>query len=249
MPEFDFPQFELTLHYDEALKATDDIFLFRLMAREVAMRKGYYLCFMPKPIADKSGSGVHINISFTDKNTGKNMIYHDDGSLGVAKQAIAGMLHHHKGLAALLNPITNSYRRSKPASLAAYWANWGIDHRSTTVRLSPKGASARIEHRMADSAANPYVALAALLQASKLGLDNDYTLFEEEKNDGLETVNTTKHMADNLSDALKDLQKDMALSQAIGQGLVDNFIDIKQAEIEKIDDNIDSEFQYYHPFI
>ena len=168
----------------------------------------------------------------------------------MGKPAIAGMLHHHKGLAALLNPTTNSYRRSKPGALAAYWANWGYDHRAATVRVSPDhGASARIEHRMADSTANPYVILAALLQAARLGQEHNYDLPEPETNDGIEVVCTDIHMGNSLEEALNDLESDTRLTQAIGQGLIDNFMEIKRAEITKVKDCLDSEFVYYSPFI
>ncbi len=108
--EFDAPQFELTLHYADALKAADDAFLFRQMAREILIKRGYLLSFLPKPLADKSGSGLHFNLSFLDKH-GQN-IFADDVQSGsfspVMNGVIAGLLHHHEALAAIMAPLANS---------------------------------------------------------------------------------------------------------------------------------------------
>ncbi|MBU6207578.1 MAG: glutamine synthetase family protein, partial [Alphaproteobacteria bacterium] len=211
--EYDAPQFELTLRYAGALQAADDVFLFRQMARELLYSRGYLLSFLPKPFADKSGSGLHFNLSFNDK-AGHNIFA--DGLAGprgaVMTGAIAGLLHHHQALSGILAPITNSYARLQPASLSGYWANWGHDHRSVTVRVSGEtGKAARIEHRMADCAASPYFALAALLQAALLGVEQGYALPAPELSDGLETVNTTKHTPHTLPEALDALEADTAL--------------------------------------
>ena len=172
--EFDWPQFEFTLRYRDALGAIDDIFLFRLMAREVAAKRGYLLTFMPKPLSDRGGSGVHLNLSFGDKD-GNNACAdpaQEDGLSELARQCIAGLMHHHRSMAGLIAPTVNSYRRLRPASLAGYWANWGYDHRGVAVRVpGERGPATRIEHRVADGAANPYVAAAAVLQAARLGVE------------------------------------------------------------------------------
>lgn len=109
--EYDSPQFEFTLKYDDAVKAVDDAFLFRLMAREVAIEHGVLLTFMPRPILTAGGSGVHVNFSLNDKE-GNNII----GDVGaknnlseIGSRCVAGLMHHHKGLAGILAPIENSY--------------------------------------------------------------------------------------------------------------------------------------------
>lgn len=251
--EFDAPQFELTLRFADALKAADDAFLFRQMAREILYKRGYLLSFMPKPFADKSGSGLHFNISFNDKN-GRN-VFADDVSSGVLsdvmRRSIAGMLKHHEGLAAIMAPLTNSYQRLQAGSLSGYWANWGIDHRSVTVRVSAEtGSAARIEHRMADCAASPYFALAAALHAALLGVQNGYDLPDPEINDGLETVNTDRHTPHTLGDALDALDADDVLKQAIGAEIVDNFIAIKRMEVAILDGKaVEEQIAYYLHYI
>jgi glutamine synthetase len=234
--EYDTPQFEFTLKYDDAVKAVDDHFLFRLMAREIAAKHGIVLTCLPKPFPDKGGSGMHVNFSFLDKKN-KNAIG-DPGEetqmTKLAKGSVAGLMHHHRGMAALIAPIVNSYDRLKPATMSGYWCNWGGDHRGVTTRVSAEGGvKARIEHRMGDGAANPYVLVTTVLQAARLGVANDYTLPPRETGDCFEHSTATSAAPDNLSEALDELEKDKVLREAVGDMLAQNLIFMKRAEIEK----------------
>ena len=234
--EFDSPQFEFTLRFDDAVKAVDDIFLFRLMAREVAMEYGVLLTFMPKPIAELSGSGVHVNFSLWDK-TGVNVIGNsdsDDNLSDLGRQCVSGLMHHHRGLSGILAPTVNSYARLQPASLSGYWRNWGQDHRGVTTRITTEtGPHARIEHRMADGACNPYTMVATVLQASLLGLKNNYQLAPAETADCLENHDAQDGVPDDLGAALNALQQDSALVESVGADLVGNLAMLKSDEIEK----------------
>ncbi|MEI4508692.1 glutamine synthetase [Sphingopyxis sp. CCNWLW253] len=247
--EFDAPQFELTLRYADALKAADDAFLFRQMAREILYKRGYLLSFLPKPFADKSGSGLHFNLSFKDAQ-GDN-IFADDAANGrpgdIMAGCIAGLLEHHEALAGIMAPLTNSYARLQPASLSGYWANWGIDHRAVTVRVSAEtGSAARIEHRLADCAASPHFALAAALQAALLGVTKEYPLPPPETSDGLDQANTARHTPHALGDALDALDADAVLKQAVGAALIDNFIAIKREELRTLAGKLDAEHIAYY---
>ena len=251
--EYDAPQFELTMRFADAMKAADDAFLFRQMAREVLYKRGYLLSFLPKPFAEKSGSGLHFNLSFNTADGG-NVFANDvaSGTLSDTMQGcIAGMLHHHEALSAIMAPTVNSYARLQPASLSGYWANWGIDHRSVTVRVSAEtGPAARIEHRLADCAASPYFAMAALLQAALLGAENKYPLPPQELNDGLETIGTDRHTPHDLGTALDALEADTVLSAAVGQGLIDNFIAIKREEVRIVAETPEADqLAYYLHYI
>lgn len=234
--EYDSPQFELTLHFDDAVKAVDDIFLFRTMAKEVVARRGFLLSFMPKPLSDRGGSGLHVNMSLVGAD-GTNALADpssDDGLSTLAHRCIAGMLAHHEGMAGLLAPTVNSYKRLRPAQLSGFWCNWGHDHRGVTVRIpNERGAATRIEHRMADCSANPYVATAAVLQAARLGVVGELTPPPPEDLDALENVSTERSVPETLGAALEALEADTALVEAVGPELVANLVANKRREWER----------------
>ncbi len=248
--EYDNGQVELTLRFDDALKACDDAFLMRVMARELALKKGLLLSFMPKPIPDRGGSGLHVNFSFTDTE-GNNVIAPDGALSPVAKHCMAGLLHHHQGLAGLLATTVNSYDRLSAGSMAGYWANWAEDHRMVTVRCSSGSASsARLEHRMADCSTNPYQAVASVLQAALLGVEGTLKLQPAEDLDGLEHVRATRHVPSNLDKALDALDKDVVLRRAVGEAYCDALIYIKRDEADRlIGKSVDDVRDFYLPFI
>ncbi len=234
--EFDEAQFELTLEYDDALAAADDAFLFRVLAREVALSHGLDLTFLGKPFAELSGSGVHVNFSFVD-STGNNALADPSISHGLSAGAlscVAGLIEHHQGLAALCAPTVNAYRRLQPGQINGYWANWGFEHRSAANRIpSARGAGTRIESRLADGAANLHLAVAAVLQAARLGYVNQLEAPDPLTTDGLEESNTDVCVAADLGAALGHLNADEALRQAVGTEVTDNFLAIKEAEWER----------------
>lgn len=236
--EYDTPQFEFTLAYDDAVKAVDEMVLFRQMAREVALAHGVILTFLPKPILEKGGSGLHFNLSFADKD-GRNALATGpkggpDHLNDIGRGAIAGWMKHHKGLAGLVAPTVGSYLRLQPASMSGYWCNWGGDHRGVTVRISEEGGpKTRLEHRMPDASSNPYTALAAVLQAARLGLEGKYDLPAPEAGDGFDRVDTGVGVAGSLAEAMDDLEADRALGDAVGRELVDHHIFMKRIEVAK----------------
>ena len=239
--EFDTPQFEYTLTFDDAVKAVDDIVLFRLMAREIALEYGIVLTFMPKPVAEAGGTGMHINFSFVDETGGTALSSGPRGGPDhmndLARGCLAGLLHHHKGLAGLIAPTANSYMRLQPGSLSGYWQNWGGDHRNVTTRISSEGgAKARLEHRMADASANPYTATAAVLQAARLGVEGGMSLPPIETGDGFDRTDAKEGTAIDLKAAVADLEADTALAQAVGTELVANHVFMKRKEASKTRD-------------
>ena len=231
--EFDFPQWELTLEYGDALEAVDNIFLFQQLARETAFELGFRLTFMGKPIADKAGSGTHINLSLTDAQ-GNNALVDtgaDDGISTLARQCIAGLMAHHEGLAALCAPTVNAFKRLQVGTLSGVYANWGYDHRCATVRIpAHRGSLTRVEHRMPDGAANPYIATATVLQAARLGVVHALDVPDPETGDGIESINTDRRVGEHLGAALDDLVADTELVEAVGADLVANFVDVKRHE-------------------
>ena len=236
--EYDSPQFEFTLTFDTAVEHVDTVVLFRQMAREIAFDHGIILTFLPKPHLNKGGSGMHVNFSLTDKKEHNAIANGDWGNPDdlnpVAKGCIAGWMKHHKAMAGLIAPNALSYARLQPASLSGYWCNWGGDNRNVTVRVSAEGGKkARLEHRMADAAANPYTVVATVLQAALLGYEGKYDLPPKETSDGFTGNDAEYGVAASLTEALNDLEADTALTHAVGAGLVENHIYMKRAEVEK----------------
>ena len=231
--EFDEAQFELTLEYDDAVRAADDAFLFRVLAREVALERGLDLTFLGKPFTGLSGSGVHVNFSLVDHG-GSNAFADEAGEGGIsdlARSCIGGLCEHHKALAALCAPTVNAYRRLQPAELSGYWANWGYDHRCVANRVPDgRGPATRIESRVPDGAVNTHLGVAAVLQAARLGVIDGAECPPAETGDGFEEVNTDVCVAPNLAAALEDLAADEALVAAVGQDVVANYIANKEAE-------------------
>ena len=248
--EYDNGQFEMTLCFNDALKACDDAMLFRMMARELAYRSGYLLTFMPKPMPERGGSGLHVNFSFTDQD-GANVIAPDGELSDLANHCIGGLLRHHESMAALLAPTVNSYARLTPASLSGYWANWGEDHRLTTIRSSRKSPKlARLEHRMSDGGANPYVAVATVLEAARLGVIDRLAPGSPEDLDGIEHVRAERHTPPTLTRALDRLEKDRRLIEALNPLLVEAFLVLKRDEAKRLKNgHIDQIRDYYLPFL
>ncbi len=251
--EYDNGQFELTLTYADALQAADEAFLFKVMAQEIAVRRGYRLTFMGKPINGRGGNGTHVNLSFNDSE-GNNALYDEtanDGLSGFARSVMAGMLHHHVGLTALLAPTVNAYKRLQPGSLCGYWANWGYDHRGVTVRVPPaRDSGTRLEHRVGDGSVTPHQAVAAVLTAARLGYEKGYPLPDVETLDCIENASTDIVCPPSLKEALDALEADTDLVEAFSPAFVEGFVTVKRAEWHRYQRwTTDWEMNEYFPFL
>jgi glutamine synthetase len=256
--EFDDSQFEINIRYREAVPAADDAFLFRVLAHEIAQRRGHRATFIGRPFGDRGGSGLHVNISFRDAN-GQNALYDPndpEGLSDLARRCMAGMLAHHDGTAAICAPTVNAYKRLQPEMMNGYWANWGHDDRTVAIRISPeRGASTRLENRVPDGACNPYLAAAALLDACRFGVEDGLELPAPQPV-GKDVV-AEVHVPENLAAALDAFREDARLCEALGAPLVDAFCELKQAEwkryLEAVSDPATTEptaweLEYYTPF-
>ena len=234
--EFDMGQFELTLEFDDAMACADEVFLFRAMAMEVAAQNGHLLTFLPRPIPEFGGNGLHVNLSLEDGSGNNAMLDPSmpDGLSALAKFCIAGQLHHMSAMAALCAPTANSYKRLLPGQISGYWKNWGHDHRCATVRVNPeRDASTRLENRMPDGAASTHLAIAAVLTASRLGVEANLPCPDPETGDALETACTEEHTPEHLGAAIEALQADKKFTDAIGPEMVAQHIAVKEAEWAK----------------
>ncbi|MCE2524926.1 MAG: glutamine synthetase [Acidimicrobiia bacterium] len=251
--EYDESQFEFTLVYDDAIAAADEAFLFKTMAREVAAERDLLLTFLPKPIADRGGNGLHVNLSFVDDSGDLALVDHaaPDGLSTLAKQCIAGQLAYLRPMTALCCPTVNSYKRLAPAQLCGYWQNWGHDHRCTTVRVNPeRGSSTRLENRLADPAASPHIAAAAILTASRLGVADELECPPPETLDGLENVSCEVHAPGSLAEALDELEADETFVEAFGAETVAQFTAVKRTEWAQFTAHVtDWELDTYLPYL
>ncbi len=237
--EFDESQFEFTLRYDDAMAAADDTFVFRTMVREIAIKRGLDFTFLGKPFPAVSGSGVHVNFSLVDSDGNPALADESDdhGMSELARQCVAGLVTHHNALTALCAPNVNSYRRLQPGTLAGCWANWGVDHRNVTNRIPAEGGHAmRIESRLGDGAMNIHLGVAAVLQAARLAVVNEYPTTAAYEGDGFEDGGDgVGRSATSLAAALDDLEADAPFTEAVGQLLVDNFVANKRHEAERFE--------------
>lgn len=234
--EYDDGQFELTLRYDEAVRAADDAFLFKVMARDVAAKRGHLLAFMGKPITERGGSGIHVNFSMRDEK-GQNAFADDsnpDGISHLARQCIAGLVHDHVSMTALVAPTVNAYKRLQPAQLNGYYANWGWDHRGVAVRVPPsRGPGTRLEHRLADGATSVHVAVAACLVSALRGVEMGLKCPPAETQDCVTAVDTDIAVPPSLGAALDALEDDKDFVEAFSPGYVEGFLTVKRAEWQR----------------
>jgi glutamine synthetase len=234
--EYDDGQFELTLRYGEALQAADDAFLFKVMAKEVAAKRGYLLTFMGKPITERGGSGIHVNFSLRDE--GGSNVFDDpsspDGLSELARSCIAGLIHDHVSMTALVAPTVNAYKRLRPAALNGFYANWGLDHRGVAVRVPPsRGAGTRLEHRLADGAASAHVATAATLVSALRGVTNGLECPPAETQDCITGTDADVTVPPDLGAALDELENDKDFVEAFSPDHVEGFLAVKRAEWER----------------
>jgi glutamine synthetase len=234
--EYDDGQFELTLRYGEALRAADDAFLFRVLAKEIAAHRGYLLTFMGKPINGRGGSGIHVNFSLLDEN-GDNALVDESAPNGLSELAgrcIAGIINDHVAMTAVVAPTVNAYKRLQPGSLNGYFANWGLDHRGVAVRVPPsRGPGTRLEHRLADGAASVHLAAAATLVAALRGVKMELECPPAETQDCITGADTDVTVPLSLGAALDALEASKDFVEAFSPGYVEGFLAVKRAEWER----------------
>jgi glutamine synthetase len=246
--EFDGGQFEINLLHSEAMSAADRAFRFKAAVKELARKEGRLATFMAKPFNDAGGSGFHLHLSCEDSE-GRNTFDDPAGPYGLsatARHAAAGLLAHAPALAALLNPTVNSYKRFGPDTLAPWLIDWGLDNRSAMVRVPPeRGSGARLELRLGDAGANPYLAIAGAVAAALLGV-----LAGQEPSAPLEGYgydpDRSALLPMSLPAALDALEADTALTELLGKDFVASFLAYKRNEVERFQRHVtDWEFTEY----
>ena len=231
-------QHEINFKYSDALNAADNIATFRAVVRAVAEQNGVHATFMPKPIAEINGSGMHTHISLFDEN---GNAFADDGDefnlSPLAYNFMGGVLEHAHAFTAITNPTVNSYKRLVPGYEAPVYVAWSGVNRSALIRVpDAAGASSRFEVRSPDPSCNPYLALAAIIKSGLEGIKNDtdpgdpvrediYEFNDAKRADyGIETL------PPNLSEAVSALESDEIVREALGEHVTEKFVEAKRAD-------------------
>lgn len=231
-------QHEIDFRYDEALKTADNIMTFKLAVKTIAKRHGLFASFMPKPKYGINGSGMHINMSlFKD---GKNIFADETDEMGLSKEAyyfIGGIMKHMKGMAAITNPLVNSYKRLVPGYEAPIYIAWSATNRSPLIRIpASRGAGTRVELRCPDPAANPYLALAVCLAAGLDGIRNQITPPESVTENVFEMRLSQKaklgieSLPADLGEAMIEFEKDVYIQEVLGEHITAKYMEAKKAE-------------------
>jgi glutamine synthetase len=237
-------QHEIDLRYDDALSMADAVMTYRLVVKEVAMQHGAYATFMPKPISDQNGNGMHVHQSlFTDE--GANAFFDTKDPQGynlsaVAKSYIAGILKYAPEFTAVTNQFVNSYKRLVPGYEAPVYVTWARRNRSALVRVPlykpGKEQATRIELRSPDPSCNPYLAFAVMLGAGLAGIEeglvlppeftaNAYALSTAE----LEEAQVVT-LPSNLGAAIDAFEQSTLMREILGEHIHSYFVRNKRAE-------------------
>ena len=249
--EFDGGQYEINLSHSGALDAADRAFRFKAAVKELARKEGKLATFMAKPFGDAGGSGFHLHLSCLapDEEGARNAFDDPSGTYGLsatARHAVAGILAHAPALAALANPTVNSYKRFGPDTLAPWLIDWGLDNRSAMLRIPPeRGSGARVELRLGDAGANPYLLIAGTIAAALLGVRAGEEPPAPLEGYGYDTSKSAV-LPTNLPAALDALEADTALTELLGKDFTTSFLSYKRNEAERFQRHVtDWEFTEY----
>jgi glutamine synthetase len=246
--EFSPGQFEINLGHSGMTDAADRSFRLKSAVQEIARQQDLLATFMAKPFNDEGGSGFHVHASLNDE-TGANIFGDPDAPDGISatgRHAIRGVLRHARAMSALLNPTINSFKRFGPDTLAPWLIDWGLDNRSAMVRIPPeRGPAARMEVRLGDATANPYLGIAAVGAAVFLGIRDKVEPPPKLEGYGYDPASADMLPA-RLADALDALEADADLGDVLGRYFVDSFLAYKRNEIERFERFVtDWEFREY----
>ncbi len=232
-------QHEINFMFENALEACDSLQTFKLVVKNIAIRHGLHATFMPKPIAEINGSGMHTNCSLTDLD-GKNAFNDPNGEIGlssVALQWIAGIMNNARAFTAITNPIVNSYKRLVPGYEAPCYISWSDANRSSMIRIPAKrGKATRTEIRSVDPSTNPYLAMSAILASGLEGIEKNLeckervymNLYDLSRKD--REAMGIENLPENLKDAVKELANSEIIKEALGDHIFDRYIVAKQKE-------------------
>jgi glutamine synthetase len=254
-------QHEIDMRYSDALTMADQVMTYRLIVKQIALSKGFYATFMPKPVFEMNGSGMHVHQSLFKGSTNAFFDANDKYCLSkVAKCFIAGILAHSREITCVLNQWVNSYKRLIPGYEAPVYITWARRNRSDLVRVPEykpgRERSTRIELRSPDPACNPYLAFSVMLAAGLDGIERETVLpepveenvyempLEQRENRGIKTLPA------NLSEAIHVTSKSELVRKALGDHCFEAFIRNKEIEWDQYRSQVtEYELQKYLPIL
>jgi glutamine synthetase type III len=232
-------QFEMNWAYTDALTTADRHAFFKYMVKTLAEARGLRATFMPKPFSHLSGNGCHVHVSLWDAAKNENRFSSPSGELGLSATAyefIGGLLHHAEAMCALTNPTVNSFKRINGATTqsGATWSpntvSYTGNNRTHMIRIPDVD---RLELRLGDGSANPYLLQAAVIAAGLDGLAQhrhpgrrcDNNMYTQPLPPG-----EVRRLPSNLLDALRALRGNEVLAKALGASFVDAYSKLKELE-------------------
>jgi glutamine synthetase len=233
--------YEAILKYSPALRQADAIMSFRMASRAIGEKYDLWPSFMPRPISDYEGNSQHYHVSLWDDEGNRFVDESDDRGISeLAYQFIAGVLEHARGLTPLCASTVNSYKRLQPGLWAPIDISYGFDNKTCPIRVPQnRGTGTRVEVRIPDSYANPYLALAGILAAGLDGIENDFSPGEPvSKNVFEEGADPDNQLPTTLPDALAELENDNYLVESLSQRGIDQYCALKRNEAERYNSQI-----------
>lgn len=227
-------QHEIDFDYAPADRMADQIMTFKMAVRTIARRHGLHATFMPKPLVNVNGSGMHLNLAVY-KN-GKNILQKEEDTLGLSREGyyfMGGLLAHSKEMAAVTNPLVNSYKRLVPGFEAPTEVTWSQGDKSSLIRLPMgRGKDTKIELRSPDAAANPYLVFAACIAAGLHGIKNkiDPECFYKKK--AAEEGKTFELLPRTLKEAIDLMEQSQWMRRLLGDQFFDQYLAAKKKEWE-----------------
>ena len=241
-------QHEIDLHYTDALTMADNTMTFRLVVKEIALKHGVHATFMPKPLADHNGSGMHINQSLFRGD--KNVFFDMEAPCcisAIGRSFVAGLLRHAREITLITNQWVNSYKRLIPGFgplgfEAPLYVSWASRSRSDLIRVPEfrlgKEKSTRIEYRSPDAACNPYLAFAVMLAAGLEGVEKEYPCPESvsgnvfEMDEEERRARGIERLPSSLSEAMEVAEGSELLRRCLGDQLLESLLVNKRMEWE-----------------
>lgn len=232
-------QFEINWKYAEALQTADRQTFFKYLVKTLAEKHGMRATFMPKPFSKLTGNGCHMHLSLWDREKGTNLFASSADAEGLSSMAyafIGGMLNSAEALSAIVTPTVNSFRRinAPVTSSGATWSpntiSYAGNNRTHMIRIPGGG---RIELRLCDGAANPYLCAAAILEAGLDGIDQkrdpgprlDVNAYVDRRQ-----IEGLRQLPDNLLEALRAFESNSVLTNALGSEFTRSYLKLKRAE-------------------